>query len=122
MTANERQVGGSHYKKGIEHWDYAASNDFDYFQGQITKYITRWRKKNGIADLEKAQHFLEKYIEVEKMKIGCKTPGIIKLSKEHLRELGYEDRELPPKIDRTGQKRPFGFDANQELAAPIWSK
>lgn len=66
--ANSRQVGGGHYAAPIQHWDFAASQGFDYFQGQITKYVTRWRKKNGIQDLEKALHFLQKYIETEKGK------------------------------------------------------
>ncbi len=64
MSANERQVAGNHYKSTIEHWDYVVANELDYFQGQITKYVTRWKNKNGIDDLLKAQHFLEKYIEV----------------------------------------------------------
>jgi hypothetical protein len=57
-------VAGQHYRAAIQHWDYVVSNDLDYFQGQITKYVTRWKKKNGLTDLLKAQHFLEKYIEV----------------------------------------------------------
>lgn len=64
MAANDRQVGGSHYKGKIEHWDYVWSNGLDYFQGQITKYVSRWKKKSGIQDLYKAKHFLEKYIEL----------------------------------------------------------
>jgi hypothetical protein len=65
MAANERQVGGSHYKgSAIEHWDIVAQHDLDYFQGQITKYVMRWRKKNGTEDLKKARHFLDKYIEL----------------------------------------------------------
>jgi phage gp16-like protein len=67
-AANERQVGGDHYRVPIQHWDYAAAHDFDYFQGQVTKYVTRWKKKGGIQDLEKARHFLDKYIELEKAK------------------------------------------------------
>lgn len=63
-AANERQVGGVHYKTKIQHWDFAASNNLDYFQGQITKYVARWKNKNGVQDLEKAAHFLQKYIEV----------------------------------------------------------
>lgn len=63
--ANKRQVGADHYKiGGEEHWDRVARLDLDYFQGQITKYVERWKKKNGVEDLRKAQHFLEKYIEV----------------------------------------------------------
>jgi len=66
VTANAHQVGGNHYQSQIQHWDYVVANDLDYFQGQITKYITRWKRKNGIADLYKAQHFMIKYIELAK--------------------------------------------------------
>lgn len=64
MAANDRQVGGSHYRSPIQHWDYVWANNLDYFQGQITKYVTRWREKNGLQDLLKARHFLDKYIEL----------------------------------------------------------
>lgn len=65
--ANSRQVGGSHYGlKNFQHWDLVALFKLDYFQGQITKYVMRWKQKNGVQDLEKALHFLEKYIELEK--------------------------------------------------------
>jgi len=63
--ANDRQVAGTHYTKqgAIQHWDVMALLRADYFQGQVTKYISRWKDKNGTEDLRKAQHFLEKYIE-----------------------------------------------------------
>lgn len=67
MSANERQVAGSHYKNAVQHWDWVAANDLDYFQGQITKYVARWKNKNGLEDLRKAQHFLEKYIEISEI-------------------------------------------------------
>jgi hypothetical protein len=70
-SANDHQVAGSHYGlKAFQHWDMVAMFDLDYFQGQITKYVMRWRAKNGIVDLEKAAHFLEKYIEIERGKIA----------------------------------------------------
>lgn len=70
--ANERQVGGDHYKgatcphcgKGLEHWDLAWLFRWDNFQYAITKYVMRWREKAGLQDLRKAAHCLEKYIEV----------------------------------------------------------
>ncbi len=71
-SANAKQVGGHHYKTKIEHWDYAAANQMDPFQYQITKYITRWKKKGGLQDLEKAQHFLDKYREL--IKAGYYAP------------------------------------------------
>lgn len=67
MSANERQVGGTHYSTdgGLQHWDIVDIFKLDYFQGQITKYVMRWNKKNGVEDLKKAAHFLEKYIELQ---------------------------------------------------------
>jgi hypothetical protein len=64
MAANERQVGGGHYAGNIQHWDFVVAQDLNYFEGQIVKYVSRCRKKNGVEDLKKAQHFLEKYLEV----------------------------------------------------------
>lgn len=67
--ANARQVGGTHYgEKPFQHWDVVAMFKLDYFQGNITKYVFRWRDKNGLEDLEKARHYLEKYIE--EVKVG----------------------------------------------------
>lgn len=63
VGANARQHGGDHYQTSIQHWDYVVANRLDYFQGQITKYVTRWKKKNGVEDLHKARHFLDKYLE-----------------------------------------------------------
>lgn len=67
MTVNDEQVGGHHYQKGsIQPWDFVVANDLDFFQGNILKYLTRWKHKGGIADLEKARHYLEKYTETAK--------------------------------------------------------
>lgn len=97
MTANNRQVGGNHYRtgrNGMQHWDLAAARNYDYFQGQITKYVDRWKEKNGIIDLEKAKHFLEKYIESEKYK---------------LEDTQAKDQALFGRAT-FGQKHPFGYD------------
>lgn len=73
-AANERQVGGTHYKVGgEEHWDRVHRLELDYFQGQITKYVERWKLKNGIQDLQKARHFLDKYIELEEKKVAAQV-------------------------------------------------
>jgi hypothetical protein len=110
MKANDRQVSGNHYRKNgseIQHWDFAASQNFDYFQGQVTKYVTRWKDKNGIADLEKAKHFLEKYIEVETAK------------QAHCAAVKLPTPLEPNRL--AGIKKPlsrssvFGFDPKEEL-------
>ena len=52
-----------HYTNGIEMWDYAYSHALDFFEGNILKYITRWKDKNGIQDLYKAKAYLDRLIE-----------------------------------------------------------
>lgn len=78
--ANKRQVAGTHYQTGgLQHWDLCAMYGWDYFQGQITKYVMRWKTKHPtpekrLDDLKKARHFIDKYIEeVEK---GTPMPAI----------------------------------------------
>jgi hypothetical protein len=66
MSANDSQVGGNHYKSNaVQPWDYIIANDLGYLEGNIVKYITRWRKKGGIDDLRKVLHYTQKLIEVE---------------------------------------------------------
>jgi hypothetical protein len=67
--ANSKQVSGKHYKdKEIQPWDYIYANNLGYFEGNCLKYVSRWRDKGGIADLQKAIHYIEKLIELEKNK------------------------------------------------------
>ncbi len=69
MTANDEQVGGTHYKvKAIQPWDYIAANDIGYFEGNIIKYVSRWKDKGGLDDLEKGRHYLDKLIELVRAK------------------------------------------------------
>jgi hypothetical protein len=60
------QVSGNHYKKhGIQPVEYIHTNKIGYFEGNVIKYVTRWRDKGGIADLEKAKHYIDLLIELE---------------------------------------------------------
>ena len=63
MIANDRQVSGAHYKTEIQPWDFIVANKLGYLEGNIIKYVCRYKEKNGIVDLHKAQHYLEKLIE-----------------------------------------------------------
>ena len=66
MSSLNRQVDGDHYKDlPIQPAEYIHANAMGYFEGNVVKYVSRWRKKNGIADLEKAKHYIELLIELE---------------------------------------------------------
>ena len=80
MRASDRQVGGTHYKpkidNGVEHWTYCIRSETPNLEYAASKYVTRWRNKNGVQDLEKAIHYLEKRIESVNLHIGTMKGGI----------------------------------------------
>lgn len=65
------QVGGDHYRsKTIQPWDamqaWMSREAFSGFlNGNVIKYLCRYKDKNGVEDLMKARHCLDKLIEVE---------------------------------------------------------
>jgi hypothetical protein len=63
-----RQVGGTHYKKGVQPWTIALDWGLDPWSHNVVKYILRFPYKNGKEDLEKISHYvdflLENYDEV----------------------------------------------------------
>ena len=61
----QTQVGGDHYKnKKIQPVEYIHSNDLDFFEGNIVKYVTRWRDKNGLEDLLKIKQYVDILIDL----------------------------------------------------------
>lgn len=64
--ATDRQEGGDHYRSlSIQPIQYIHANQLGFCEGNIVKYVTRWRAKNGIEDLKKARHYIDLLIELE---------------------------------------------------------
>ena len=67
VKATDTQIGGNHYTKlAIQPMRYSMENGLDALQHTVIKYVTRFRDKNGIEDLEKAKHCIDMLIEYEK--------------------------------------------------------
>lgn len=67
LSATESQVGGAHYKDMvIQPIDFTMLNGLGFCEGNVVKYVSRWRVKGGVADLEKARHYLDLLIEYHK--------------------------------------------------------
>lgn len=60
METNDYQIGGDHYQGDYQHWDFVCDLNLHYLLGCATKYVARWRKKNGLQDLRKAAHYIAK--------------------------------------------------------------
>ena len=66
MSALQQQINGKHYKElAIQPVEYIHANGIPYMEGNVIKYVTRWRSKGGLADLHKAKHYIELLIELE---------------------------------------------------------
>tara|TARA_R100000149_G_C5860311_1_gene126416 strand:+ start:75 stop:320 length:246 start_codon:yes stop_codon:yes gene_type:complete len=65
----DKQIGGSHYKfMVIQPYEFISKNELTFFQGNVIKYVCRYKHKNGIEDLEKIKH----YCDLEILKIKSK--------------------------------------------------
>ncbi len=94
MNANDRQVAGGHYRTTYQHWDMVIDLSLGYFEGQITKYVTRHRKKNGKQDLDKAMHFLDKLIESVNQNLLASAKPMIGAARRGLLLRYAKDNEL----------------------------
>lgn len=66
MNKERNQVGGSHYQKmKIEPIDFIMENDLNFCQGNVIKYVCRYKDKNGVEDLRKAKQYIDFLIEKE---------------------------------------------------------
>ena len=65
-SALDMQVAGNHYKSlKVQPIEYIHANNLGYCEGNVVKYITRWRDKGGKADLEKVKHYVDLLIQLE---------------------------------------------------------
>jgi len=68
-NALEKQTGGNHYKDmAIQPAEYAEKNGLSLLEGNIVKYVSRWKKKGGLTDLQKIIHCAELIIEIHEVK------------------------------------------------------
>ena len=94
MSALKTQVGGDHYKGlAIQPMEYSMSNGLDACQHTIIKYVTRFREKGGVSDLEKAKHCIDMLIEFETAAEIHRMPHgeLVAKLKAHQEQRGYPE-------------------------------
>ena len=65
-TPLDTQVGGSHYKDmAIQPVEYIYANEMPYMDGNVVKYISRHRSKNGAEDVRKAIQYCQMILQME---------------------------------------------------------
>lgn len=65
-SALDVQIGGDHYRSmAIQPVTYIESNGLDFLAGNVVKYVSRHRNKNGAADVRKAIHYCQLILELQ---------------------------------------------------------
>jgi len=94
------QVGGNHYiEQDYQHWNMVVDTDLHYLIGCATKYISRWRSKNGIQDLTKAGHYITK-AEDELIYVD-NSPELFSYYKLFYTQFGKEEQTILDHIFRS---------------------
>lgn len=95
-----------HYTQGIECWDYITSHKMGYLEGNIIKYVTRYKQKDGLKDLLKAQAYLGKLISemlpAKKLMKPARLNGAIPLPAPEL-WYGFPLRDAPEECQLDGR-------------------
>tara|TARA_R100000008_G_C3519389_1_gene133150 strand:- start:306 stop:533 length:228 start_codon:yes stop_codon:yes gene_type:complete len=66
IKGKKRQVGGNHYMNfTIMPIEYISKNNLDFLEGNIIKYISRHKHKNGAEDIKKVIHYAELILELQ---------------------------------------------------------
>jgi hypothetical protein len=67
MKSYKKQVGGNHYKNyKIQPVEFIIKNNIGFVEGNIIKYVLRFKEKGGVQDLNKAKHYIELLIDSTK--------------------------------------------------------
>ena len=92
---DDKQIGGDHYAKHkIQPWDIIDEYGLNYYEGNIIKYVLRHRDKNGLQDLQKASHYLEKLIaDMDKPRLAFPASRLHTL--ENGMEIDLDDGWIP---------------------------
>ena len=63
-TEEKNNINPDHYgNSGIDVIDFCQANNLDFMQGNVIKYVFRYKNKNGLEDLEKAKEYIDRMIE-----------------------------------------------------------
>lgn len=53
----------TYYGVGFDVIDFCQKNNLDFMQGNVIKYVTRYKEKNGKEDLLKAKEYIDRMIK-----------------------------------------------------------
>jgi len=100
------QIGGSHYKTfKIQPVEYIHANNIPFLEGNAIKYISRWRTKGGVADLDKAIHCINLLKELEREQTNLSSNSV------QSPRMGSQEAKVQGSIEEGGRANGEGYDS-----------
>jgi len=63
----KKQIASNRYKQfKIQPVEFIVKNDIGFIEGNIIKYICRYKNKNGNEDLKKIKHYIDILLDLRK--------------------------------------------------------
>lgn len=88
-----KQIGGTHYLLKIQPIEYISKNKLQFSQGNVIKYISRYKSKNGIEDLKKAKHYIDFIVNYEYLgkviRFPAPSPDLVIMPHEYSNQNGF---------------------------------
>lgn len=103
MSSLTRQVGGDHYT-GMKYQPvaFASKMRFNFIQGSILKYVSRYPRKNGVEDLAKAMHFCELGVDTKPLNFSI-----------------YDEKEIHKFVKQNGFEKELE-DLIKDITTQFW--
>jgi len=89
-----------HDQAVIECIEYIQSHAFDFLEGNIIKYVTRYEGKNGVEDLKKASWYLDRLIKREEGKAKSYDSSLY----QSIKNAKTEDIQFPISKEMDGER------------------
>lgn len=114
MSALDTQIGGDHYKDmPIQPMEFSMANGLDACQHTIIKYVTRFRDKGGVQDLEKAKHVIDMLIEFEQDAGAEGEENKPKNLDEFIHQFLHEEKSAPTAEAKPNCKEKIGREVRK---------
>ena len=114
MSALDTQIGGNHYKTmPIQPMEFSMANGLDACQHTIVKYVTRFREKGGVQDLEKAKHVIDMLIEFEQDAGAEGEENKSKNLGEFIHQFLHEEKAAPTAETKPNCKEKIGREVRR---------
>lgn len=124
MTTELDTLRPNYYKgnEKIEVWDFVISQNLGFLDGNIVKYVCRYKEKNGLEDLKKARQYLDKLISLNEQENVKNDENNTKDNSDLIKYIKIKIKQADKWLEiLKNQQEEEGTDANTSKTITWWN-